>query len=147
MMGFYLGGLEMNLALFVYIAGIIDSVLLLLHVFFTAIITTIFFVFTFHEFFEAKNDVGYPILDRKENSYFNENILPKRLKAKRFILKYSAPTLIILAVVIILLPNERTLYMIAGAYATEQIAKNERVNKIGSDVLDIIENKLEDLKK
>ncbi len=137
----------MNLALFVYIAGTIDSVLLLLHVFFIAIIVSIFFVFTFHEFFEAKNDVGYPISGRKENSYFNENILPKRLKAKRFILKYSAPTLIILAVVITLLPNERTLYMIAGAYATEQIAKNERVNKIGSDVLDVIENKLEDLKK
>lgn len=147
MMGFYLGGLEMNLALFVYIAGTINGVLILLNLFFIAIVAVISFVFVCHEFFEAKNDVGYPISGRAENSYFNENVLPKRLKAKRFILKYSAPTLIILAVVITLLPNERTLYMIAGAYATEQIAKNERVNKIGSDVLDIIENKLEDLKK
>ena len=47
----------------------------------------------------------------------------------------------------ILIPSEKTIYIMAGAYATEQIANNERVQKIGSDVLEVIENKLEKLKE
>ncbi|WOZ15071.1 hypothetical protein GNVKYODX_CDS94 [Acinetobacter phage vB_AbaM_AB3P2] len=47
----------------------------------------------------------------------------------------------------ILIPSEKTIYIMAGAYATEQIASNERVQKIGSDVLQVIEGKLEKLKQ
>lgn len=54
------------------------------------------------------------------------------------------PVLIALS---ILIPSEKTIYIMAGAYATEQIASNERVQKIGSDVLQVIEGKLEKLKQ
>ncbi|CCH57745.1 hypothetical protein A323_gp37 [Acinetobacter phage AP22] len=47
----------------------------------------------------------------------------------------------------ILIPSEKTIYIMAGAYVTEQIASNERVQKIGSDVLQVIEGKLEKLKQ
>lgn len=50
-------------------------------------------------------------------------------------------------VISILIPSEKTIYIMAGAYATEQIATNDRVQKIGSDVLKVIENKLEKLKE
>ena len=60
---------------------------------------------------------------------------------KKFLL--VGPILIVLS---ILIPSEKTIYIMAGAYATEQIASNERVQKIGSDVLAVIENKLSELK-
>lgn len=61
---------------------------------------------------------------------------------KKFLL--VGPILIVLS---ILIPSEKTIYIMAGAYATEQIASNERVQKIGSDVLQVIEGKLEKLKQ
>lgn len=46
----------------------------------------------------------------------------------------------------IFIPSEKTIYIMAGAYATQQIATNDRVQKIGKNVLDVIENKLEKMK-
>lgn len=45
------------------------------------------------------------------------------------------------------IPTEKTIYIMAGAYATEQIATNDRVQKIGSDVLEVIEGKLTKMKE
>lgn len=54
---------------------------------------------------------------------------------------------IVFIIFAILLPSEKTIYIMAGAYATEQIATNDRVQKIGSDVLEVIEGKLSKMKK
>lgn len=81
------------------------------------------------------HDAGYAVKERnKANSAFNA--------VKKFGL--IGPALIALS---ILIPSEKTIYIMAGAYATEQIASNERVQKIGSDVLQVIEGKLEKLKQ
>lgn len=81
------------------------------------------------------HDADYAVKKRNQaNSAFNS--------VKKFGL--IGPMLIALS---ILIPSEKTIYIMAGAYATEQIASNERVQKIGSDVLQVIEGKLEKLKQ
>lgn len=81
------------------------------------------------------HDADYAVKKRNQaNSAFKS--------VKKFAL--IGPALIALS---ILIPSEKTIYIMAGAYATEQIASNERVQKIGSDVLQVIEGKLEKLKQ
>lgn len=54
---------------------------------------------------------------------------------------------IVFIIVAILIPSEKTIYIMAGAYATEQIATNDRVQQIGGDVLEVIESKLSKMKE
>lgn len=42
------------------------------------------------------------------------------------------------------LPNEKTAYLMVGAYATQKIAENEKVQETGSKVLTIINQKLDE---
>ena len=60
--------------------------------------------------------------------------------------KWAIPLTIIFALLSVLLPTERTVYLMTAAYATQTIAKNDRVQKIGSDVLEVIEKKLSEMK-
>ncbi|EXS25294.1 hypothetical protein J658_0040 [Acinetobacter baumannii 573719] len=71
-------------------------------------------------------------------------------EAKQRASNYTKPfliTAIVCFTIATFIPSERTFYLMAGAYATEQIASNERVQKIGSDVLEVIETKLTELKE
>lgn len=50
----------------------------------------------------------------------------------------------ILAVFIhVAIPSEKTMYMMVGAYATQKIAENDKVQQTGQKVLTIIEQKLD----
>lgn len=43
----------------------------------------------------------------------------------------------------IILPNEKTAYVMLGAYATQKVAEDPRTQEIGSKVLKMINNKLD----
>lgn len=61
-------------------------------------------------------------------------------------IKWTIPLTIIFALLSVLLPTERTVYLMTAAYATQTLAQNDRVQKIGSDVLEVVENKLSEMK-
>ena len=61
-------------------------------------------------------------------------------------IKWTVPFAVIFALLSVLLPTERTVYLMTAAYATQTIAQNDRVQKIGSDVLEVVEKKLSEMK-
>jgi nitrate reductase gamma subunit len=68
------------------------------------------------------------------------------LASRRFvsnIFKYSLVATIIAGFANILLPSERTAYMMVGAYATQKVSENEKVQETGKKVLTLIEQKLD----
>ena len=78
-----------------------------------------------------------------------EEELNNQLKIKSILtksIKWTIPLTIIFALLSVLLPTERTVYLMTAAYATQTIAQNDRVQKIGSDVLEVVENKLSEMK-
>ena len=78
-----------------------------------------------------------------------EEELNNQLKIKSILtksVKWTIPLTIIFALLSVLLPTERTVYLMTAAYATQTIAQNDRVQKIGSDVLEVVEKKLSEMK-
>ena len=78
-----------------------------------------------------------------------EEELNKQLKIKSTLtksVKWTIPFAVIFALISVLLPTERTVYLMTAAYSTQTIAQNDRVQKIGSDVLEVVENKLSEMK-
>ena len=78
-----------------------------------------------------------------------EDELNNQLKIKSTLIKsvkWTIPFAVIFELLSVLLPTERTVYLMTAAYATQTIAKNDRVQKIGSDVLEVVENKLSEMK-
>ena len=85
----------------------------------------------------------------KEYSYDTEDELNNQLKIKSILtkgVKWTIPLTVIFALLSVLLPTERTVYLMTAAYATQTIAQNDRVQKIGSDVLEVVEKKLSEMK-
>ena len=78
-----------------------------------------------------------------------EEELNNQLKIKSILIKsikWTIPFTVIFALLSVLLPTERTVYLMTAAYATQTIAQNDRVQKIGSDVLEVVEKKLSEMK-
>ena len=78
-----------------------------------------------------------------------EEELNNQLKIKSILIKsikWTIPFAVIFALLSVLLPTERTVYLMTAAYATQTIAQNDRVQKIGSDVLEVVEKKLSEMK-
>ena len=85
----------------------------------------------------------------KQYSFEIEDKLNHQLKIKSILtksIKWTIPLTIIFAILSVLLPTERTVYLMTAAYATQTIAQNDRVQKIGSDVLQVVEKKLSEMK-
>ena len=77
----------------------------------------------------------------------DEVALQKKYKDKFFkCSKYLIPLCLFSAIVGSILPTERTVYLMTAAYAIQTIAQNDRVQKIGSDVLEVVEKKLGEMK-
>ena len=130
----------MELALLVYFASVVGSISTLLGmssaVLFavsTAFIVTLLF-----------GNLGV-----KQYSYDTDQGLDNELKIKNILVKsvkWTIPFAVIFALLSVLLPTERTVYLMTAAYATQTIAQNDRVQKIGSDVLEVVEKKLSEMK-
>lgn len=130
----------MELALLVYFASVVEPFSKLLGAFsLVLLIVTVAFVFTL-----LCGNLGV-----KQYSFETEDKLNRQLKIKSILtksVKWTIPFTVIFALISILLPNERTVYLMTAAYATQTIAKNDRVQKIGSDVLEVVEKKLNEMK-
>lgn len=130
----------MELALLVYFASIVDSVstLLGLSSFVLFCISTAF-VITLLAGNLGVNKYGYDTDQELENEMKIKSILTKNIK-------WTIPFAVIFALISVLLPTERTVYLMTAAYATQTIAQNDRVQKIGGDVLEVVEKKLSEMK-
>ena len=85
----------------------------------------------------------------KRYSCDTDQELENELKIKKILVKsakWAIPFAVIFALLSVLLPTERTVYLMTAAYATQTIAQNDRVQKIGNDVLEVVEKKLSEMK-
>ena len=130
----------MELALLVYFASVVGAFSGLLGLLsFLLFSVSIAFVITL-----LIGDLGV-----KNYSYATNQELENELKIKKILIKsvkWTIPLTIIFALLSVLLPTERTVYLMTAAYATQTIAQNDRVQKIGSDVLEVVEKELSEMK-
>ena len=130
----------MELALLVYFASIVETLSSLLGALsFALLAVTVAFIIAL-----LCGDLGV-----KKHSWETEDVLINQLKIKSTLtksVKWTIPFTVTFALLSSLLPTERTVYLMTAAYATQTIAKNDRVQKIGSDVLEVVENKLSEMK-
>ena len=130
----------MELALLVYFASVVGTFSGLLGLLsFLLFSVSIAFVITL-----LIGDLGV-----KKYDYATDQELENDLKIKKILIKsvkWTIPLTIIFALLSVLLPTERTVYLMTAAYATQTIAQNDRVQKIGSDVLEVVEKKLSEMK-
>lgn len=130
----------MELALLVYFASIVGSVSTFLGMS-SAVLFAVSTAFIITLLF---GNLGV-----KRYSYDTDQELENELKIKKILtksVKWTIPLTIIFSLLSVLLPNERTVYLMTAAYATQTIAQNDRVQKIGSDVLEVVEKKLSEMK-
>ena len=142
----------MKLALLVYLASISEKVSFI----FGSLAAAIFFIFAFILFFSPIIFDSDSVFRFKKQSHFglsadeakehNDSVLKNRGIAKKWSIRVAVMGLVF-ALTSALIPSEKTIYIMAGAYATEQIANSDRVQKIGSDVLEVIESKLSKMKE
>ena len=130
----------MELALLVYFASVVGTFSGLLGLLsFLLFSVSIAFVITL-----LTGDLGI-----KKRYGETEEELNNQLKIKSILtksVKWTIPLTVIFALLSVLLPTERTVYLMTAAYATQTIAQNDRVQKIGSDVLEVVEKKLSEMK-
>ena len=130
----------MELALLVYFASVVGSVSTLLGMSSTLlfVVSTVFIITLL---------VGN--LGVEKYGHETDQELENELKIKKILvksIKWTVPFTIIFVLVSVFLPTERTVYLMTAAYATQTIAQNDRVQKIGSDVLEVVEKKLSEMK-
>ena len=130
----------MELALLIYFASVVGNIstLLWLSSFMLCCISTVFIVTL------LVGDLGV-----KTRYGETEDELGHQLKIKSILtksVKWTIPLTITFALLSVLLPTERTVYLMTTAYATQTIAQNDRVQKIGSDVLEVVEKELSEMK-
>ena len=130
----------MELVFLVWFASIVSNLSFLL----TTLSLISLFVLLFVVFIMIVEDFGLT-----KGYGDNDDVLKKKsIIRNKFFLhsKWLIPLFYFLLLFSSLLPNEKTIYLMAGAYATQKIAENDRVQKIGSDVLEVIEKELSELK-
>lgn len=130
----------MELALLVYFASVVGSISTLLGLLaFTLLSVSTAFIVTL-----LMGDLGVKNRYGETEEELNNQLKIKSILTKS--IKWTIPLTIIFALLSVLLPTERTVYLMTAAYATQTISQNDRVQKIGSDVLEVVENKLNEMK-
>jgi len=130
----------MELALLVYFASVVGTFSALLGLFsFVLLVISMVFAGTL-----LASNLGVKKRYGETDEEFNHQLKIKSILNKG--VKWTIPLTIIFALVSVLLPTERTVYLMTAAYATQTIAQNDRVQKIGSDVLEVVEKKLSEMK-
>lgn len=129
----------MELALLVYFASVVGSIstLLCLLSFILSSVSTAFIVTLLF------GNLGVKQYGETEEELNNQLKIKSTLTKS---VKWTIPFAVIFELLSVLLPTERTVYLMTAAYATQTIAQNDRVQKIGSDVLEVVEKKLGEMK-
>ena len=129
----------MELALLVYFASVVGSISTLLGMS-SAVLFTVSTAFIVTLLF---GNLGVKQYGETEEELNNQLKIKSTLTKS---VKWTIPFAVIFALISVLLPTERTVYLMTAAYATQTIAQNDRVQKIGSDVLEVVEKKLSEMK-
>ena len=130
----------MELALLVYFASVVGTFSTLLGSFsFVLLVISVVFAITL-----LTADLGIKTRYGETEEELNNQLRIKSVLTKS--IKWTIPFAVIFALLSVLLPTERTVYLMAAAYATQTIAQNDRAQKIGSDVLEVVEKKLSEMK-
>ena len=58
------------------------------------------------------------------------------------IVKYSSISLLVSSFLVVIIPSEKTAWLMVGAYASQKIAENDKVQELSGKVITIIENKI-----
>lgn len=139
----------MKLALLVYLASISEK-LSFIFGFISVILILLLAGYAMYLFIDdspiKEKRKRYSFDDIDEINKHNSRVPVNIKKAKKISLLLSLIALLF-GLISAAIPSEKTIYIMAGAYATEQIATNDRVQKIGSDVLEVIESKLSKMKE
>ena len=139
----------MKLALLVYLASISEK-LSLIFGFISVILILLLAGYAMYLFIDEspikEKRKRYSFDDSDEINKHNSEVPVNIKKAKKISFSLSFIALLF-GLTSAAIPSEKTIYIMAGAYATEQIATNDRVQKIGSDVLGVIESKLSKMKE
>ena len=130
----------MELALLVYFASVVGTFSGLLGLLsFLLFSVSIAFVITL-----SVGDLGVKTCYGETEEELNNQLKIKSILTKS--IKLTIPFAVIFVLLSVLLPTERTVYLMTAAYATQTIAQNDRVQKIGSDFLEVVEKKLSEMK-
>ena len=130
----------MELALLVYFASVVGTFSVLLGLFsFVLLVISMVFAGTL-----LSSNLGVKKRYGETDEEFNHQLKIKSILTKS--VKWTIPLTIVFALFSVILPTERTVYLMTAAYATQTIAQNDRVQKIGSDVLEVVEKKLSEMK-
>ena len=130
----------MELALLVYFANVVGTFSVLLGLFsFVLLVISMVFAGTL-----LSSNLGVKKRYGETDEEFNHQLKIKSILTKS--VKWTIPLTIVFALFSVILPTERTVYLMTAAYATQTIAQNDRVQKIGSDVLEVVEKKLSEMK-
>jgi len=76
------------------------------------------------------------------------NLKPEVAKVRKNIVhgaKWSLAVASLTSAMLVFLPSEKTAYLMVGAYATQKIAEDPRVQETGSKVLQVINQKLDEV--
>lgn len=77
--------------------------------------------------------------------YGDEERTPEKLLALSKNTKRFATLAVTLFCLVFFIPSERTMYVMAGAYAAQQVAENPNVQRLSGKVLTVIEGKLDEI--
>jgi hypothetical protein len=81
-----------------------------------------------------------------EAGYYSPETNAKRVEQGKWAMsqvKTLSKFFITASLILMVLPSEKTAYMMVGAYATQKIAENDNVQETGSKVLKLINQKLD----
>jgi TRAP-type C4-dicarboxylate transport system permease large subunit len=129
----------MDLALLVYGISLITSIGS-----FLAALIVVSLIITFCSavyFAVSQTDINYSWNRNRDGTLIESIVNTRKTMKKAF--KIALITLGISSFVAILIPSEKTAYIMVGAYATQKVAENEKVQETGQKVLSIINNKLD----
>ena len=120
----------MELALFVWFAGVVDDLSLLIG--FIGFITAMSLIFC--------SACAYLISDKDFNK-------PEIFKTKKWKFNLGVVFGLFLCLISNLIPNERTMYLMVGAYMAQEIVTSDKFKNTSNDVYDIVNLKIKSIKK
>lgn len=81
------------------------------------------------------------ILTIVSSFFLDTEFQPQALKS----IKRVAVTAVILSLILVLIPEKKTMYLILGASVAKEIVENPRVQEVGSKVLEVVNQKLDEM--
>ena len=88
----------------------------------------------------------YRATEGSQEDYYSQDTNAKKAEKAKWTMNHVKTGLTVFVtscVLLTLVPSEKTAYMMVGAYATQKIVENDKVEQTGSKVLAIINQKLD----